>query len=130
MKLYYIYGSDQLYGGLHGMETSRIVLCDDDKEAVEWAKELSYDVMESYSNIYEDLEERVAELCAEERVCYKDDGPEVQRIRDEVYQEDLYYEVDLLDSDWLPTENIDELEDLLWDIGDEEFRKRYSFKSI
>lgn len=130
MKLYYISGKDNLYQGLHGMQDSRIVLCDDDDEAIEWAKELSYDVMESYSNIYEDLEERVVERCAEECVYYKDDGSEVDRIREEVYDEDLNYEVDLLNSNWLPTEDIDELDDLLWEIGDEEFRSRYSLRSI
>ena len=58
-KLYYIKGYDQIYCGLHGMETSRIVECESDDEAIDWGRDLSQDVIESYYNIYEELEEEV-----------------------------------------------------------------------
>ncbi|MBQ2177029.1 MAG: hypothetical protein II453_18920, partial [Alphaproteobacteria bacterium] len=72
MNLYYIRANDQIYGGLYGMEETEIVLCNDDNEAIDWAEDLSYQVMESYSDIYETLEERVVKICAENRICYKD----------------------------------------------------------
>ena len=130
MNLYYIRANDQIYGGLYGMEETEIVLCNDDNEAIDWAEDLSYRVMESYSDIYETLEERVAEICAEKRICYKDEGPMVEKIRDDVYRANLNYFIDRLDPNWLPSEDIDELEDLLWEIGDEEFIKRYSLKPV
>ena len=129
-KLYYIKGYDQIYCGLHGMETSRIIECENDDEAIDWGRDLSQDVIESYSNIYEELEEEVLHRCAVEGICYKDDGPIVDNIRDEVYQEDLAYEVDLLDSNELPSFDIDELEDLLWEMGDVEFRKKFTLIEI
>jgi hypothetical protein len=130
MRLYYVYGCDKIYNGMYGMSESGIFLCDNHEEAIEWGQELAYRVMDSYSDITDSLENRVLEICESNRINYKDDGLEVQEIRSEVYEENAYYEVDLLNEALLPSDDVDALEDLLYELGDVEFRKRYFLRSI
>lgn len=130
MKFYYVYGCDKIYNGMYGMNQSGIFLCRDHEDAIEWGQQLAYDVMDSYSEITDSLENRVLEICESNGINYEDDGLEVQEIRSEVYEENAYYEVDLLNEDLLPSDDVDELGDLLCELGDVEFRKRYFLRSI
>lgn len=129
-KFYYIYGCDQIYGGLHGMYKSGIASCADDDEAIEWARDFSQDVIESYNEIYNDLEDQIFDVCELNKINYKDDGPDVANIRDQIYEEDMDYFAVLLNGNELPSDDIDELNDLLWEIGDDEFLQKYSLRNV
>ena len=52
-----IHAYEQMYGGLHGMEQTAIVDVENLEEAEDYAVEMSYDVMDSYSCIIESFEE-------------------------------------------------------------------------
>lgn len=57
MALWLIHAYEGIYGGLHGIETALIVDCSTRKDAEEIAIDESYDVMDSYSHMFEDLDE-------------------------------------------------------------------------
>lgn len=50
-----IYACEGTYGGLHGINSQRIVEVSDRKEAEEWGEQDSRDVIDSYGSIYEDF---------------------------------------------------------------------------
>lgn len=62
MKRYFIYACERMYGGLHGMEDYGVFDFDDswteDEIYKEYVCEMSFDVMNSYGAITEDLVDR------------------------------------------------------------------------
>lgn len=62
MDVYVIHAFDEFFGGLHGMEEWSMEECQNEKEAVETAIEMSYDVIDSYGDITEILHERAEDL--------------------------------------------------------------------
>ena len=48
MARYFIWAGEQMYGGLHGIETRRVVECPSYESACDWAQEMSIEVIESY----------------------------------------------------------------------------------
>ena len=57
--LYVIYAADQIYQGLHGMHDYSIYDCDTISEAEDIGIENSIQVINSYSIIYEQLEDDI-----------------------------------------------------------------------
>ena len=57
MERYAIYAAEQIYGGYHGMCLHEVIEASNKFEALDYALQLSYDVMDSYSEIIENLEE-------------------------------------------------------------------------
>ena len=55
--LFAIHAYEQMYGGLHGMDTYLITDAASEREAESIAVQESYEVMDSYSYIYESFEE-------------------------------------------------------------------------
>lgn len=129
MALYLIKGYDNIYKGLHGLEDFRIVDCEKDADATDWALDLAADVVASYSEIYDSLEENIREECEAEGIDYESNNSRVDEIREEVYMEDYRIEVGLLDKSILPTLDLDELNDLYWNDNDE-FEKLYVLRWI
>ena len=62
MDVYLIHAYDEIYGGLHGMEEWSMEECQNEKEAIETATKMSYDVIDSYGDITEILHERAEDL--------------------------------------------------------------------
>ena len=48
MARYFIWAGEQMYEGLHGIETRRVVECPSYESACDWAQEMSFEVIESY----------------------------------------------------------------------------------
>ena len=48
MARYFIWAAEQMYEGLHGIETRRVVECPSYEDACDWANEMSIEVIESY----------------------------------------------------------------------------------
>ena len=129
MALYLIKGYDSIYRGLHGMQEFDIVECREDADAIDWALELAADVVASYGEIYDSLEEDVREECEAEGIDYESNDSSVDEIREEIYREDYEMEVGLLDENELPTLDLDELNDLYWNDSNE-FEKLYVLRWI
>lgn len=55
--LFAIHAYEQMYGGLHGVETYLITDAVSEKEAERIAVQESYEIMDSYNDIYESFEE-------------------------------------------------------------------------
>ena len=62
MNVYVIHAYDEIFGGLHGMEEWSMEECQSEKEAIEAAIEMSCDVIDSYDDITEILNERAEDL--------------------------------------------------------------------
>lgn len=114
MRLWAVCGFEQMYGGLHGMIETAIIEGTED-EAREYAVELSESVINSYSEIADELEETIKEECEFNNINYYEDEDEVWSIREQVYDDDIDYEYIELDVNKLPTLDIETLEEMLYD---------------
>lgn len=86
MKRYAIYAGEQMYGGLHGMCEHCVVEAINFEDARDTAITKTYEVMESYSDIYESIEERV-----EEYTTYDMTEEDVCSLREELMNENMDY---------------------------------------
>lgn len=123
--LYVINAADMMYGGHHGMETWEIHDCSSEKEAIEIAIENSIEVINSYSAIYQAIEDEIQDYLddiVEETLSEE----EIEKIRDEIYNEDIDYAIYKIKEDILSEEekNIRYLEQILHDYP-EGFIKEY-----
>ena len=84
--LYAIDACEEQYLGSHGMHDCRIVDCNSREEAVEIAIQMSYDVMDSYRCIMEELT-----LYASER--HEEGSPEWQEELENARRENLCYDI-------------------------------------
>ena len=48
MARYFIWAGEQMYEGLHGIETYRVIECSSYESACDWAQEMSIEVIEDY----------------------------------------------------------------------------------
>lgn len=96
MALYLYYAADQMYQGLHGMESFGIIDKPDLESALEEARAASREIITNYNNIIEELEQNAWENVDIE--SYAADGETVpeeaykQALEDAIY-EDMYYQV-------------------------------------
>ena len=85
-----IHAYDQTYGGLHGIEDYGVITVDSIEDAEEYGLEMSYDVINSYSFIYEEFADS-AESDGIER-----DSEEWDEYIDECIQKDIAYNIYLI----------------------------------
>lgn len=94
MATWVIIAFDQIYGGLHGMYTEAIFE-GTEKEAKEYAEELSMEVINDYSEIYDQIEQDLEEYLDAYSIDANDEeGIETRRF---VYHDDIAYELYELD---------------------------------
>lgn len=117
MKLWAVWGYDDIYGGLHGMKEVEIYE-GTEKEAIEYARELANNVISSYSNIYDALEDSVREYCEDEGIEMGVGSEEEDDIREEFYNDDMVYGCIELDVNKLPTLDLEELEKMYYNDED------------
>lgn len=114
----FIYAYDNLFGGLHGMYNYTFYEADTEKEAQETALELSCEVIDSYSDITEQLEED-ADFCCDDR-----DSDEWSSAYDEAVLQDTAYEIYAL-KDEVKDKTEDELDELVYQEGVKRFIEKY-----
>lgn len=96
MALYLYYAADQMYQGLHGMESFGIIDEPNLESAFEEARSASREIITTYSNIIDELSQEAWESVDAE--SYAADGETVpeetyaQALEDAIY-EDMYYQV-------------------------------------
>lgn len=117
MKLWAVWGYDDIYGGLHGMKEVEIYE-GTENEAIEYAHELADSVISSYSDIYDALEDSVREYCEDEGIEMGIGSEEEDDIRKEFYNDDMVYGCIELDVNKLPTLDIEELEKMYYNDED------------
>ena len=117
MKLWAVWGYDDIYGGLHGMKEVEIYE-GTENEAIEYARELADSVISSYSDIYDALEDSVREYCEDEGIEMGIGSEEEDDIREEFYNDDMVYGCIELDVSKLPTLDIEELEKMYYNDED------------
>ena len=117
MKLWAVWGYDNIYGGLHGMKEVEIYE-GTENEAIEYARELADSVISSYSDIYDTLEDSVREYCEDEGIEMGIGSEEEDDIREEFYNDDMVYGCIELDVNKLPTLDIEELEKMYYNDED------------
>lgn len=117
MKLWAVWGYDDIYGGLHGMKEVKIYE-GTENEAIEYARELADSVISSYSDIYDALEDSVREYCEDEGIEMGVGSEEEDDIREEFYNDDMVYGCIELDVTKLPTLDIEELEKMYYNDED------------
>lgn len=117
MKLWAVWGYDDIYGGLHGMKEVEIYE-GTENEAIEYARELADSVISSYSDIYDALEDSVREYCEDEGIEMGVGSEEEDDIREEFYNDDMVYGCIELDVSKLPTLDIEELEKMYYNDED------------
>ena len=89
-----IYSADNLYAGAHGMYNYEIADCKTIDDAIEIGYENSLILMDSYSAIYNALEEYVQEEINSFEVdsCdYTED--DIDRIRNEIYEDNINFNI-------------------------------------
>lgn len=91
-KRYFIYAYDEMYNGLHGMYDYRFDFCSFES-AEAYGYEMSYNVIESYGDIYESL--------------YDEDSTDEEI--EEAIQEDIAYEIWELCDDAPSFEELEEM---------------------
>lgn len=107
--LYLIYAADAMYGGLHGLYNYEVWDCKDSNEAYLIGEENSYDIISSYSAIYEQLDSDIRDIIDEsEHPMSEDDIEELTR---DVYKDDLEYEIYKINENLVKEENLT-IEDL------------------
>ena len=84
---YVIHAFEEKYGGYHGIEDWTIS-AGTEEEAIEEARELSLDVMNSYSFIIDELEDDIEAFTDED--MSEDD---IEEFRYEIYNENIAYEI-------------------------------------
>ena len=117
MKLWAVWGYDDIYGGLHGMKEVEIYE-GTENEAIEYARELADSVISSYSDIYDALEDSVREYCEDEGIEMGVGSEEEDDIREEFYNDDMVYGCIELDVTKPPTLDIEELEKMYYNDED------------
>lgn len=93
-NLYAVHAFEQIFAGLHGIESYSVIEAINEEEAEEYAREESYDIITSYPDVYNDLENYVRESFDfnDKEVDYEDFDNELE----EAYKEDIDYEIFLL----------------------------------
>ena len=93
-----------------------------EEEAIEIARENSIEVINSYSCIYEELEETIQNYIDEnDEEMLKE---EIDELREEIYQEDISYNIYKIDADIAKEYDIDYLEKML-NRDPEDFIEKY-----
>lgn len=126
MKTYLIYADERQYCGLHEMYDWNIFECTDEDEANEIGREMSYNVITSYSSLIDSFEQEAEERLSHEKLYQEDPNWEdaISDYIEEFIEEDIQYRIFELKPDFdysaIDTQNED------W----EDIRDYYAVKEI
>ena len=123
-----IKGFDNYFEGMYGMIEYEIFK-GTESEAEGEGMRLSYEVISSYSEIDEHIEEEVRSECEFDGIDYDDDeeASEVDSIRFQFTSEDTAWTCSKLDESKLPTLDMVKLDRMFYDDPDE-FLEKYTLK--
>lgn len=114
MGIFAVWGEDALYDGMYGMYEYEVIDAKTETEATFYARTLSENVICSYREIEDELEEQVKEICEEEDIEYGAETIEESNIRNNIYDMDLQYGCVELDISKLPTFDLTKLTNMFY----------------
>ena len=115
----FIHSCEETYHGLHGIENMRVAEVATIQDADEWGRQMSEDVIESYSSVIEAIEE-VADEVSEDR-----DSEEWQEAYNEELSQHLEWYVYSIDENVAKDISTEELDEIANHLGQEWFIKKY-----
>lgn len=122
MKLFGVWGQDCIYGGLHGMSGHEVIEAESLDDALEEARTLAAEVIESYGQIIEDLEASSLETCEAEGIePYSD---KYWEIYEEIFTEDIECGAFKIDLEKVPTLDVVILDKMYYE-DPEGFEEKY-----
>jgi hypothetical protein len=121
MSVYLIWAAENKYSGLHGIYNVDVVECNSPQWADEMGRDMSYEVMTSYSHIEQDLEDEVMEIAERDGLTEEE---EIDSLREEVYCENMTWRYWKLNEDYTEEEYREMLNDMDW----EELCDKYAVK--
>ena len=127
MGIFAVWGQDSLYSGSGGMYECEVIEANSEQEAANYARTLSENIICSYQEIYDTLEEQVEELCKEAEIEYGAETNEEVILRENIYDLDLNYGYVELDINKLPTFVLDELSKM-FEVLDNDFINKYQIE--
>lgn len=127
MGIFAVWGQDSLYNGSGGMYECEVIEANSEQEAANYARTLSENIICSYQEIYDILEEQVEELCEEAEIEYGAETNEEVILRENIYDLDLNYGYVELDINKLPTFALDELSKM-FEVLDNNFINEYQIE--
>lgn len=124
MGIFAVWGQDLLYEGMYGMYQREVIDAKNETEATIYARSLSENVICSYQEIEDELEEQIKEICEGNDIEYGTGTIEEGDIRTNIYDTDLNYGCIELDISKLPTFDLTKLTNMFYN-EDELFIKEY-----
>lgn len=106
--LFAIHAYENRYGGLHGMETHCVIECINEKEAEEYAADLSRDVIKDYT--FEEIENEAIED------GYERESEEFDAYVEECIEDNIQYEIFPIRE---TTKSIEELDSMYYNNPDD-----------
>ena len=126
MPRYLIYSAEQIFGGLHGMCIYEVIECKNEKAALDYALEGSYDVMDTYYDIMENLEEQARDSIDEE---LDENSLEYEQLYfsylDQLRDENTEYMAWKIDEEKAKDYSLKELNDILFNEGASYFLDKF-----
>lgn len=123
MPRFAIYAFEHVYEGLHGMNYQGVVEAPNESDAAAIAHEKAYELIDSYYQITDYLDDELAEVIADSPRKLTED--EIEQIRWDLYREDADYEVAQLNEKYCGRLSTEELDETCYDIGFVEFCELY-----
>lgn len=120
MARWAVYACENIYGGLHGMNYTAVVDFESSTTVENFARGQSLEVIESYSDIVETLEQDV-----EYNIEPGMSDEEIEQLRYETYLEDTEYTWEKVDEAKAGEYSTQELDEMIYDLGYEEFVELY-----
>ena len=120
MTRYVYYACENIYGGLHGMNTYGVVEAGSEDEIALIARTAAYEVIESYGCIAEALEEDV-----DEEITPDMDDFEINELRSAIYGEDIDYTWRKIDESKAGKYTTRQLDGMCYNMGYDEFVKTF-----
>ena len=112
-----------IYQGLHGIEDIEIIEAQDLDEIHGIATEMSIELMGAYTSIVDELETYVKdEIDFNDTVKWTEER--IEKLRDQIYSENVYYDLYELDEEKIKNKSIEDLEQEAYD-DLEEFLANY-----
>ena len=111
MARYAVFAADELYKGLHGMNSTFVTEAESDREIEQIAHDASLDVIDSYMCIRDDLYEGV--------------DPEDYEVMNEIALGDIMYEWAVIDEKLAGNYSTEELDSMVYEMGYENFVEAY-----
>ena len=106
--VYAVIAAEGIYQGYHGIKQKAIIEVSSLEEAHEIAAEMSIEIMDSYPDVYDELEEAIQnEIDDNDAIEWTDE--EINDFRSEIYNDNIYYDLYELDEEKIKNKSYEEL---------------------